>query len=53
MLLESLFHKERSYRWSKRWLKEWLQKAAPREPIVKNCAKWIVCSENSIGDHLG
>ena len=20
---------------------------------IKNCVKWIVCSENSIGDHLG
>ena len=53
MLRECFFHKERSYRWSLGWLKEWLQKAAPREPIVKICAKWIVCSENSIEDPLG
>ena len=49
LVKRKLFHTERS----ESWLKEWLQKVAPREPIVKNCAKWIVCSEKRIGDRLG
>ena len=31
-------------------VKRVVAKVAPEEPIIKNCAKWIVCSEDSIED---